>query len=259
MPDTLDANGFPVIDQPLVAPPAISVPAPVSPVAAPQSVSVAPPGAVAATPYSLQLARQAQAAKAMLPYANMPMAQAETAIEQSLKFQAMSGYQRDLASGMDTAEALAKWAPMMFVGPKSSLGQSASFLRAVRPAPVRPTNVGGVAYLFDQKTQSMKPLTPQKPAAPSRFDTMEYQQVLRDMSATQKELDANPTGQEADDNRQKLSYLRSRLQQIRGGTPTPTPAAAPAAKTVVRKTADGRRAVFDANTRKFLRYADAND
>lgn len=87
------------------------------------------------------------------------------------------------------------------------------------------------------------------------------QQNARDLSSAEKQLDkladeqdsgsgqvTIPTGQAADALRTKAIYLRS---QIKGPTAAPV-------KEITRQTKDGKLAVFDANTKKFLRYADTN-
>jgi hypothetical protein len=189
-----------------------------------------------------------------------PASQAAAAVEAATRDQAMRGYQADIAAGKTPAEALAKWAPMLYTGPKGgNLGQAAGFIRATREVTPRPMNVGGQAWIYDQATRSMQPLTPSPRGKADPFEMETYRSTLRDIQATQKDLDANPAALDADDKRRKLQYLRSQAAEI--AARNRAPAAAPTAATgtggtVVRRTKDGRRAVFDAQTKRFLRYAE---
>lgn len=188
-----------------------------------------------------------------------PAAQAAAAVEAATRDQAIRGYQAD-AKIMPPGEALAKWAPILFSGPKGgNLGQAASFIRATRAPTPRPMNVGGRAYLYDEATRSMQPLTPATAGKADPFEMETYRSTLRDIQATQRDLDANPAALDADDKRRKLQYLHSQAAEI--AARNRAPAAAPTAATgtggtVVRRTKDGRRAVFDAQTKRFLRYAE---
>lgn len=238
----------------VIAPP--PPPAAVAPVAA---APAAPPpvrSITAPSPMDVQL----QSMRGQ--FSNLPMAQANEAVSTALKFQATRGYQNDLQNGMAPAEALAKWAPMMFTAPKSSnLGQAASFIRATRPPIQKPVNVGGTLYNLEPGGQSVSVTPGQRVAAPktSDFDKAQYTALIKEASALEKELDAEPSGKAADDLRSKLQFKRQQMKDIEGRYSRPAPMGAPApaaAATVVRRTKEGRRAVFDATTRKFIRYAD---
>lgn len=130
-----------------------------------------PPAAVAPPVVTAPAARRVAAPSPMdiqmqqlrTQFANLPMAQANEAVSAALKFQATRGYQNDLQNGMAPAEALAKWAPMMFTAPKSSnLGQAASFIRATTPQ-VR--DIGGVGYRIPPQGNAI-PITPPKQTVP---------------------------------------------------------------------------------------------
>lgn len=207
--------------------------------------------------------------------ANMPIAQAEESVAAALRFQAVRQYQQDIAAGKSPAEALARSAPLMFYGPKNTLGTAAAFMRA--SGNQRPIDIGGVGYK-QGPDGSLIPVTPPKADA---YDVAEYRSVLGQIAATQKELDDLPIGDAAaGEKRAKLQFLREQLKAIRKRSTPPQPlpvaprppaptvpgtrttppivaAAAPAdsVNEVKRHTKDGRVAIFDANTRKFLRYA----
>jgi len=70
-------------------------------------------------------------------YGNLPIAQAQTAINAAMQYQAMRGYQNDLDSGKPANVALARWAPMMFgkLGTTAGISGAASMIRATAPKP----------------------------------------------------------------------------------------------------------------------------
>lgn len=133
-----------------------------------------------------------------------PAAQTRQAVQAATRFMAQQGYQRDLQSGMPQADALAKWAPSLFFQPGVQVtpGTMASFIRAVRPQPV--------------KAPTANPI-----------DVTEARGIVSEMGKIQSALDDNPTGSVADDNRGKLQYLRGQLEAIRAKYNTPAAAPAP--------------------------------
>jgi len=192
----------------------------------------------------------------------VPIEQATAAVESAIRFQAQRGYQNDIQIGMAPAEAMAKWVPTLFFGAKNAnLGQAASFIRATRPAVPRPMNVGGSLFT-PQPGGSVIPtpgFTPKPQAAKvSTLDAQTHASILKEIQGIEKDLDAEPGGKDADENRSKLQYKRGQLQEIerRYSPAVPPPVRSTNGATVTRKTKDGRRAVFDASTRQFIRYAD---
>lgn len=226
-PDLPVQGAQPVQPPPAIAPPAPRMVAPpgVSPVAAPAAAPLAPGQAADNTMW-----RRLQYA-----VANQPIDKAEQAVATALKFQAVRGYQRDLQDGKSPTEALTRWAPLMFTQPKTAnLGQAASLVRAARPPlPARPVNAGGVLYRTNPDG-SVTPLTQPRVTAPKAnpFDLQAHRQIMADMSATQKLLDADPQGEGADDLRAKLQYLSQQAQEIRNKVAAP-PAAPNAAAPAV--------------------------
>jgi len=67
-------------------------------------------------------------------FKQLPVDQAIAAIEMASKYIAQRGYQRDLAGGMNAAQAFAKWGPMLF---KSGTGVPEAIQRSV-PPPISP-------------------------------------------------------------------------------------------------------------------------
>ena len=206
-----------------VAPPPTQLPPTVAPAVRPPGVPI-PPEAMVGGIMS-RLATQ---------YRNeqLPMETAQRAVSAALKFQAIRGYQQDINAGMSTADALAKWAPMMFTSQGAgTLGQAAQMVHYARPTVQRPINVGGVAYHWDPTTGTMTGLTPGRPAAQPRvnpLDAQEFRQNLTEISGLQKELDAEPSGPEADDKRNKINYIRQRNREIYAKSQAPAAPAAPA-------------------------------
>lgn len=143
----------------VAAPEQVQVAAP-PPVAPPGAYPVVPPGA-----YDPDAVRQnIQMRKMLNSMGNAPMAEAEQAVATAMKFQAIRGYQRDLAAGTPAHQALAKWAPVMFSQPKAgTLGQAASLVRATTPQE-KYMDVGGVAYQLEGG--KAKALTPPKAVKP---------------------------------------------------------------------------------------------
>lgn len=109
--------------------------APVAPVApvVPAPVAAPPaPAPDAATGAYWNQFRQA--------YKDLPLAQAQTAINAAMKYQGIRGYQRDLAAGKPAAEALARWGPLMLSSDRGAggLAGAAAMTRAATP----PTHFG---------------------------------------------------------------------------------------------------------------------
>lgn len=71
----------------------------------------------------------------------VPMAEADQAVEMAMRFQGMRGYQRDLQSGMSSTNAMMKWAPFMMPNPRqASMSGAAALMRsAAVPKIVAPT------------------------------------------------------------------------------------------------------------------------
>lgn len=169
----------------LVTPPATNPPTP-APVTAPGTTGVA----IAADPFADFRRQSAENARRFSTMYATPAQQ--RAVQAATRFMAQQGYQRDLQSGMPQADALAKWAPSLFFQPGVQVtpGTMASFIRAVRPQPV--------------KAPTANPI-----------DVTEARGIVSEMGKIQSALDDNPTGSVADDNRGKLQYLRGQLEAIR--------------------------------------------
>lgn len=262
MPDDADQQfdeyGLPLyadIDATVVPPPG---PAPVTPPVAPSpsAPAIMPPAATQPVPAPMPILpptggvlpprpiSSAEEAQRRIDLVNMSgrardLAGVQTAVDSAMHFQAIRGYQDDIAAGKSPAEALAKWAPLMYLGPKSSsLGQAGAFIRGARaPAAPRPQNIGGVAYVWDQASQSMRPVTP----TPMKEDpdAIEYQNTRRAMDAVEKSL-LDPKRDTTEDpvKQQRLRDLggvaqayQMRLQQKRRAIVAPPSATQPATAT----------------------------
>lgn len=100
---------------------------------------------------------------------DLPLDQAQQAVTASIKFQGSRGYQNDLQAGMNPAQALAKWAPMLFYDrPQSMSGAVRQAINPMAPTSFTPANAqtGAPAYLQTGKgTVHIVPPTAQGSAA----------------------------------------------------------------------------------------------
>ena len=192
-------------DTNLVTPPANVQPSPAAPVTGPQDAFpvIAPPSAgspsLSMPPppgFDPNMWRQRQMGGIVEAYGGDQM----KAVQAATRFMAQQGYnrkyQQDIQAGMSpqeaAADALAEYGPSLFFQPGAAVtpGNVASFIRAVRPQPV--------------KAPTANPI-----------DVTEARGIVSEMSKIQSALDDNPTGSVADDNRGKLQYLRGQLEAIR--------------------------------------------
>ena len=158
---------------------------------------------------------------------DLPLDQAEAAVSSALKFQAIRGYQRDLQEGKSPAEALTKWAPIMFTAPKAgNLGQAAALARQAQATKPMIRDVAGQLIRVNPDGTTT-PLTPPKRIPPSQFDLQEHKSYLDEMRKLEKEIDDDPSGPEADQKRQKLQYLQKQAETVRTRSAvTPPPSTA---------------------------------
>lgn len=226
--------------------------------------SVAPPPAAQPAPMVMARSPMAQRTVAAPTPANLALrdqvemeamggtAQAEQNVMSAIRFQGMRGFQRDIQAGVPNAEAFAKWAPTMFIQPKGTPGQAASLINATRP---RIQQAGGVVYGVNPPSQTAPagsltrlPGQDTRPvrSAVSPFDTEEFRSLLGELRKAEADRDALPIGSRGADDA-TIKALRQQMQDIRQKYEP---------KTVTRRTKSGRRAVFDADTKKFIRYAD---
>jgi hypothetical protein len=249
---------------PSPAPAAVPAPAPViARSAAPAPMSPAPGASPVYSPE-----QQASAAfwrKMSYDLKDQPLAQAEQALSAALKFQAVRGYQKDLENGKSPSEALSRWAPMMFTAPKSSnLGNAAAMVRATRPPAPMVRSAGGQLFQVPPGGGAATALTP-APVRPPRTDPFAlkaYELKLKQVEKLQGDLEAEAAGPGRAAIQKQIVNLQREAEALRAGA-APTAPATPAAVTpagrgneVVRLTKSGRKAVFDAGTKQFLRYAE---
>lgn len=230
--DQIDQDARPDFSTPqprqVVAPPMVA-PRPTAMVAPPGVAPIAPPALNPAVGYNPnQVAQDIEMRKMLLNMGDAPIAQAEAAVSTALKFQAVRGYQKDLAGGMAPNEALARWAPIMFTQPKAStLGQAGSFIKNTTPVVPKPMDIGGRGYLFDPKTRTMTAVTPPvtKDAKANAYDTEDYRSVLKRIEAAEKTLREDPEGSNADEIRNVyLPGLHAEANAIRARGRFPSPA-----------------------------------
>lgn len=134
----------------------------------------APPPANPLSPEAL--ANNMNWARLQYQLANTPIGEAEQAVAQALKFQALRQYQNDIAAGMAPDKALAKSAVQMFANPKqSNLGQAASFIRSTTPSAPKLIDVGGMLYR-QNPDGSVTALTTGRPARRYNVGGVLYEQ-----------------------------------------------------------------------------------
>ena len=201
----------------------------------PRSAVVAPPGSFQAAmrlpttvsrtgplvfppPNPAQLA-PVQWTKAAQPVPEPPnLEQASAAVAAAIKAQALRGYQQDLQSGKSPAEALAKWAPSLYGSlPNTTAGQAASLIQATKQTPPRYMTSGNRIYQVGP--QGAVPLTPAPVKAPvvknNQFDLNEQKSLLAGIRKTENEMADLPFGEDLDNKREHLAYLRQKEQEVR--------------------------------------------
>jgi hypothetical protein len=220
------------------------------PMAAPGGVPVFSPEQQQSRAFWRQMQAQTQ---------DMPLDQAEQAVTAALKFQAMRGYQKDLEDGKSAGESLAKWAPMLF--PKSSMGNAAQMIRASQPRPPALRTAGGRIFQVDGGQAT--PLTPAPTREPKadQFALAAFRQKLTEIKRLEDDLDIAEQ-KDKPELQNRIARAKREAEGIRTGDSgqadsdlPPKPKAGKGGNEVVRMTKDGRKAVFDSDTRKFLRYA----
>ena len=228
------------LGRPQVVAPPMDAPA-AARVAAPGATPITPPVASPMAPLTPQDAQnRAFWRKLQYDTQDAPIEEAEQAVTAALKFQAIRGYQQDLANGVPSHEALSKWAPMMFKTPPAGAFRG--------PTAPKPMDIGGRGYLYDAATQTMKPLTEGRPVARPRdpFAELQYKGILSQIAQVERELDKTVIPSEMTPLQEKRRYLIGQSEAIRKAsqqvqpqagvtpptgvaTPTaPAPASAPA-------------------------------
>lgn len=223
-----------------------------------------------------------------------PIAQAKAATMAAQKFIAFRGYQQDLKEGVAAADAFAKWGPMLVAD--TSFGPSMKAMTQPKPYTFNPqTNAyespsGGRPVFGPKQVEAPRwipanPTTgepahyesggraqfPPSPSAP-KIDPLtlaDYKMAEGEFKNAMKVYTDPEQPEEVKmEARKRMDAAKTRIENIRGrSTQTATAQAAPAAPApkqpsapttpvVIRLTKDGKKAEFDASTKKFLRYAE---
>ncbi len=218
--------------------------------------------------------------------------EANDAIAAATQFQGIRGYQESVKAGDAPEKAMAKWGPMIFAQkpgalagmikqitpPVSTPHQAAQEALArerfefAKKKPVAPVHVGGGLYSVNPATGKYEALT----APPPKVDeaVKSRRSLLESRIKTTRNLIARaPDGSDGhatwaplidsamNDEEELQSLLKPATTPVSNQlTPSPAPAPAPTAavapaQEVIRITKDGKRAVFDSVTKRFLRYA----
>lgn len=239
-PDQLDESGLP-LDEDMQLTSAPPVPPQIAPPVQPPDRLVAQPPAV--PPMIMQGSAGAIPRASRPPVnqapggfnmelwreqnANVPIAQAEEALGSALRFQAVRQYQQDIAAGKSPAEAMARSAPLMFYGPKTTLGQAAQFMRASAPPGMTPYQQAEIALRQRQESNSL--------------DLAEARSIMSQIAKVESELDdmaLDDKGLPA--KRAKLQFLQEQLKALRQRSSTP-PQALPGVPRAPSPTIQGPR------------------
>ena len=197
-----------------------------------------------------------------------PLTQAIAAIESQRRYQAQRGYQADIKAGMSATDAMTKWGPLLFAGPKGAgaMPKQAGPLPGTSPQTFTDPQ-GNTFYLQGNKwvhvprqgvaAPQMETITerqPQvagKPGVPAVPPGTGFLGTGLFASAGSPEVPAVPA-----------SPARTITRRVPVAAPPPvapntaTATNAPARPPVIRITKDGKRAKFDPATKQFLGYAD---
>lgn len=199
---------------------------------------------------------------------------AQKVLAAAIQFQGQRGYQQALKSGEPAEKAMAKYGPMIFYKTPQAFGPAQ---RALRPPPVKPNyewvpGTNGAPDAF--RAAGQRPVfPPAPPKVSSPFPELNFK--AKQLDAEERSIMRKYPGPLAitmsPEDRAAIGEIQTRRKQLQ---PTPSNAtnnAAPATdlskqaaqfKTpsrvneVIRRTKDGKRAIFNADTKDFLRYAD---
>jgi len=158
-------------------------------------------------------------------YRELPVDQAEKAVEAAIRYQGQRGYQRDLASGKSSAEAFARWAPMIF---RTATGLPEAINRTSPAPPPAITPQQQIQNALNQKKfelsqqESQRKATPKpvKVAAPklSTLDKIDETRdkkelgLIEDQLASTKEKEP---GWFTSGNHKQIAALHDKASQIR--------------------------------------------
>lgn len=203
-------------------------------------------------------------------FQNRKIKEAEQAMSAAIQFQGLRGYQQALESGKPAAEALTKYGPMMFYSRPQSFGPA---VRAVTPPSLTPYQEATIKH---RESQSQRPLIRTVPGVglvsvnptnqavttiqPSSSKPRTFPTVVDPgIPGLTPQSRVPMTGEEFN------SFMLNAPPQARTNAvntaiqrmiqPTEDSTGTNDVSEVIRTTKDNRRAVFDANTKKFLRYA----
>lgn len=210
-------------------------------------------------------------------FREQPVDVALKAVDAAIQFQGVRGYQQALKDGVPAEKAMAKFGPMMFRKTPQAMGPA---VRSLTPPVARPTSTLDQARIDEMKRRGLIPPKPDvRNAAGGLYqinpDGTVTERVPRPPDASQfetqtRKVDAVPGAPAvpASSGRflgipfrsptaaipavpEQPAYTTSRKIRIPG-----TNAQQQKVQEVIRKTKDGKRAVFNADTKEFLRYAE---
>lgn len=165
-------------------------------------------------------------------FQHLPVQQAIAAYDAASQYQAMRGYQQDLANGMPAYQAAAKWLPILHSKNPAGMATALRMMRPQTPAPMSQAQALNYQLQRQRLAQAARPKVPtvKVPLDPSNpfgasitgpVDSPEVQQAMKKAEAAQA-----AAGEKA--NTAQPGLLESARNFLFG---TPTPAAPPAGVT----------------------------
>jgi len=219
---------------------------------------------------------------------------AQDAYDASVKFQSWRAYQRAREAGVPEAEALRTWGPGIFGKSIAAWPKAVQAATPVPPPSI--TNINGIDILSsgargERATpipQSARPVSPLdtegtllkhpttgaeigvrfatgprsgqilgKPAT-TELQKAESSVYRTQMNEAAKEITAETLAKKPNTNTiaKAVQIMNTASNALLRLSPQAAPAPSSTTNEVIRVTKDGKRAVFDANTKAFIRYAD---
>ena len=153
-------------------------------------------------PDSFNLDRIANAA-----FSQLPVDEASKAVEAASRYLGQRGYQKDLQSGINPAQAFAKWAPMMF---RTATGIPEA-MKLNQPQ-IQPRNFPGMGVAFGDKFYPQKPA----PAAPRPTASVQLVDAIQEAERQAGEAAKSGDKQKADQLKERANLLREQAKGQQG-------------------------------------------
>lgn len=143
-------------------------------------------------------------------FSKLPVDEAVKAVEAAVRYQGLRGYQRDLASGANAAQAFAKWGPMLF---RQATGIPEA-LDITKPVAPQLRVAGGGLYRVPEKgpAETLVAPTPKPPVRPPA--SVELVDEIQKANQAIRDAESKGDKEGADKARERSELLQS---QAKGG------------------------------------------